>query len=273
MYDVMRLDINIFPLIRQTPSPPPRARTQFLNGKTITLDSRARACGTSSWKSSSLSRPSFGLCCTAEKATERSSRSRSTNREDRAVPRTHHVASRRIASRRSSASSDRFIPAGQSFRRGSHKGAFTERYANASAISHTAKGDPNVDNAGRMRHPRDFCVASPRRSRDSWDGAPRRKPMRIRDPMFITASRTPSAIGNCKFCRGTGTQRSLCGTSIPDGCNNNKSVHNTKYRENPCRVAPKRGDFRFKKRNLPAKFQTVYREKEKKLWLNLWHRQ
>jgi hypothetical protein len=43
MYDVMRLDINIFPLIRQTPSPPPRARTQFLNGKTITLDSRARA--------------------------------------------------------------------------------------------------------------------------------------------------------------------------------------------------------------------------------------
>jgi len=33
-----------------------------------------------------------------------------------------------------------------------------------------------------------FCVTSPpERSRDSRDGAPRRKLMRIRDPMFITA--------------------------------------------------------------------------------------
>jgi len=173
MYDVMRLDINIFPLIRQTPSPPPRARTQFLNGKTITLDSRARTrdiimeifqlvpsiirsllyCreGDREVEPFEVDKPRRSCC--------------STNASHPIA--SHRVASRRIASRRSSASSDRFIPAGQSFRRGSHKGAFTERYANASAISHTAKGDPNVDNAGRMRHPRDFCVASPRCSRDS----------------------------------------------------------------------------------------------------------
>lgn len=41
MYDVMRFDINIFPLIRQTPDPPSRAAS--LNGKTITLDSHACA--------------------------------------------------------------------------------------------------------------------------------------------------------------------------------------------------------------------------------------
>lgn len=39
---------------------------------------------------------------------------------------------------------------GQSFHRGSHKDAFTERYANASPISHTARSELNVNNTGRV---------------------------------------------------------------------------------------------------------------------------
>lgn len=136
-YDVMRLDINIFPLIRQTHTSSTSAR--FLNRKTIILASplplspsplHSRAHGTS-WKSSTLSRPSHGPGCD-EETTKRSSRLRSTNREDRVVPRTRRIASRPPHRR----ARNRFMPVGRSFRRGSHKDAFTERYAKTSQISH-----------------------------------------------------------------------------------------------------------------------------------------
>lgn len=95
---IMLLDINIFPLIRQTPSPPPHAASQWEN-----YYSRVRGAA---WKSSTLSRPSLGSHCTVEKMTERSSPSRSTNREDGAVLRTHRILSRRIAS----TNPNRFMP-------------------------------------------------------------------------------------------------------------------------------------------------------------------
>lgn len=145
---VMLLDINIFPLIRQTPSPPPRAASQWEN-----YYSRERGA---SWKSSTLSRPSLGSHCPAEKVTEGSSCSRSTNREDRAVSRTRRVLSRHIAS----ANPNRILcRTDKSFRGGSYKDAFTERYANACPISHAIYGATRTSIIRQtcMRHPRNFC--------------------------------------------------------------------------------------------------------------------
>lgn len=51
-------------------------------------------------------------------------------------------------------------------------------------------------------HPRDFCVASARRSRDSWYTARRVVNLcGFAIPCLLPAGRTRSAIGNCKFCR------------------------------------------------------------------------
>lgn len=185
---IMLLDINIFPLIRQMPSPPPRAASQWENYY-------SRVCG-AAWKSSTLSRPSLDSHCTVEKMTERSSRSRSTNREDRAVSRTHRILSRRWIQ-------IGLCGAGQSFRSRSYKDAFTERYANTSSIFHAILGATQTSIILDMNAPPAHFL---RRSNDSWNSAPRRKPMRIRNPTFITGwLRMRSAIGNCKFCRGIRT--------------------------------------------------------------------
>lgn len=180
-YDVMRLDINIFPLIRQTPGST-SARAASLNGKTITLGSSARVHrGIVEIFHLVPSITRSPLHCT-EKVTERSGRSRSTNREDPAVPRTHCIASHCIASR---SVASRHIAEPESFYavwsivppRIARESAFTERYANASPISHDEGRSSNVDNRRTYMWPHRVIFASRRqgvRSRDSWDDAMRR---------------------------------------------------------------------------------------------------
>lgn len=148
-YDVMRLDINIFPLIRQTPSPPPRAVS--LNGKTITLDSRARSLGIVEILHLVPSITRSPLHCT-EKVTERSGRSR--GRQTAKIPSFHErIASHRVASRPvASSSPNRFMPTGQSFRRESHVKTRLQKDTRMRARYLTRRGT-NVDNRRAYTRP------------------------------------------------------------------------------------------------------------------------
>lgn len=183
-YDVMCLDINIFPLIRQNvESTSARAASQWENyySRLTCALAHMRSIVEIFHLVPSITRSPLKT----EETTERSSHSRSTNREDRAVPRTHRIASRRIGKLETFyATRPR-----QSFRHGSHKDAFTERYVNASAIylTHDDEGR-RVDNATRAKFLSRVAEALTRFMRQST--LPRRKPMRFRDFMFITADRT-----------------------------------------------------------------------------------
>lgn len=79
---------------------------------------------------------------------------RSTNHEDLAVPRT-----RRIANAIALSNPNRFTPNWPIVPL--RESAFAERYANASPISHTTNDNRRTY---ARSHPRDFCVASSRRS-------------------------------------------------------------------------------------------------------------
>lgn len=131
-HDELHLDINIFPLMKQT-------RDFSLRKLLVSL---FPASARDIVEIFLVHRPSRGPRC-IEKTIEGSSRSSSTNREDRVVSRTRRIALRRAASHSSHRrAQNRFMPIERSFHRGSHKDAFTERYAKASPISHEPRSEP-----------------------------------------------------------------------------------------------------------------------------------
>lgn len=217
-YDVMRLDINIFPPIRQTAGP---TSARLLNGKTITL---VVACARAGRRGNLPPCPVHHAVPTATgRRTERSCRVLEVDKPRRS----RYPDASRPASRRARASvlcrSDNRSAAGRIKARRLRKDTqMRARYLTAT------RAKRHVDNTPGVCAPPARTFASPRARgvHRAIHGTARRvvNLCGFAIPCLLPSGRTRSAIGNCKFCGGIGTSRCLCGTSILDGCNNNKSA-------------------------------------------------